>query len=341
MAWQDRPYYRDRPSTGMSPLLWLLAGSMPLFRLFGINVRAHASLVILIALGLLMNLAEWELWATGLSMLFLCVLLHELGHCFATRAVGGSADEVLLWPLGGLAYTSPPHRPLPTFLSLAAGPATNLLLYFASAAALLWMQHFPAFIGFFDPSAGAAASHRAAFFVTVFADINLMLLFFNLLPIYPLDGGQMLQSILWPMIGYTRATIVSCWVGIGGACAMVLLGFWGGLWMVLIAISCVMTCLQRLASARATAAEGWEEQPSYLTTAPAPARRHHRQGRFGTWKARRQIRHDQAEQGRIDRILEKVSLHGMHSLSWLEKRALRKATERQRAREMEDARRQW
>lgn len=322
----------------MSPLLWLMTGSVPLFRAFGVSVRAHVSLLLVVALTLLGDLQHWEVLSVGLSMLFLSVVLHEFGHCFATRAVGGTADEVLLWPLGGLASTSPPHRPLATFISVAAGPATNLLLYLAAAATLLAMNHYPQFILLFDPR--AATSYQAALYIAIFADLNLALFLFNLLPIYPLDGGQMLQSILWPMLGYVRASIVSCWVGIAGATTMVLLGFWVGLWMLFIAISCVIVCVQRLAYMRAAAAEGLEYEPSYVVSSPSPRRRR-RASRFATWKTRRQIRQDQAEQERIDRILEKVSLHGMHSLSWREKRALRKATRRQREREVEDARRNY
>ena len=48
MAWQDRSYYRDRPPTGANPLMWLLTGSVRLFRAFGIEVRAHASLLLLV-----------------------------------------------------------------------------------------------------------------------------------------------------------------------------------------------------------------------------------------------------------------------------------------------------
>src|SRR5450432_1407745 len=123
MGYQDRPYYRDRGS-GASPLMWILSGSVPLFTVFGIRVRAHASLIILIALELIFASSKSGLGAKNavfsMSILFLSVLLHEFGHCFGARWVGGEADEILMWPLGGLAMISPPHRPWAQFIATAA-----------------------------------------------------------------------------------------------------------------------------------------------------------------------------------------------------------------------------
>src|SRR5262245_25708971 len=96
------------------PLSW----SFPVARLFGITVRIHF-LFPLVALGLIGRAASLDKLGMGLwvdaamlmGLLFLTVLLHEFGHCFAARHVGGDASEVLLWPLGGLAYCDVPHNP--------------------------------------------------------------------------------------------------------------------------------------------------------------------------------------------------------------------------------------
>src|SRR5258707_11957965 len=118
MGWQDRSYYRDSGSNSGNPLMWLMTGSVPLFTAFGIRVRAHASLVILIVLVLLFGLGQgftWQDRVQSMSILFTIVLLHEFGHCFTARWVGGEANDILMHPLGGLAFTRPPHRPLPEF----------------------------------------------------------------------------------------------------------------------------------------------------------------------------------------------------------------------------------
>ena len=70
----------------------------------------------------------WQVRAETMSIYFVIILLHEFGHCFAGRWVGGEADEILMTPLGGLAFARPPKRPLPTFITVAAG---NSLYAFA------------------------------------------------------------------------------------------------------------------------------------------------------------------------------------------------------------------
>src|SRR5579862_47844 len=126
MAWQDRHYYRDRGNSPTNPLMWLFAGSVPLFTVFGIRVRMHASMLLLIVLGLATSGMQGGLGVSnamiGSLVLFTIVLLHEFGHCFAARWVGGEANDILMWPLGGLAYCDAPRRPWPQFVTAAGGP---------------------------------------------------------------------------------------------------------------------------------------------------------------------------------------------------------------------------
>src|SRR5678816_3162294 len=92
MAFQDRPYYREPSGTAGNPLMWLLMGSVSLGRWFGIEVRIHASLIVLVALALLMpgGLGGPFNSVTFCVVLFGIVLLHEFGHCIASRMVGGN-----------------------------------------------------------------------------------------------------------------------------------------------------------------------------------------------------------------------------------------------------------
>src|SRR5207248_2026466 len=119
--------------------------------------------------------------------LFTVVLLHEFGHAFACRSVGGRADQIVLWPLGGVAFVQPPPRPGAVLWSIAAGPLVNVLLLPATLALRLgggvlgWAQSSPDLFQFAEVVFG----------------INLLLLLFNLIPIYPLDGGQIVQALLW------------------------------------------------------------------------------------------------------------------------------------------------
>ena len=113
MAWQDRSYYRDSGQGSSNPLMWLLTGSVPLFTAFGIRVRMHVSLLVLLVISLLTAEFQGGLgWKNALTFdvtLFAIVLLHEYGHCIAGRSVGGEAKDILLWPLGGLAFVDAPN----------------------------------------------------------------------------------------------------------------------------------------------------------------------------------------------------------------------------------------
>src|SRR5262245_59066634 len=114
------------------PFTW----SLPFGRMFGITIRIHILFPIFILIMWLQaatkkpdpghNFALQMLAVMGL--LFISVLIHEFGHCFAARSVDGDANEVLLWPLGGLANCDVPNTPRAHFLTAAGGPLANLLL---------------------------------------------------------------------------------------------------------------------------------------------------------------------------------------------------------------------
>src|SRR4029079_19780535 len=110
--------------------------------------------------------------------LFAIVMLHEFGHVLACRSVGGIAEQIVLWPLGGVAIVDPPARPGATLWSIAAGPLVNVALAPILGALTVLI-----------PSAVAPDIHAFLRSLTV---INVGMLFFNLLPIFPLDGGQIL-----------------------------------------------------------------------------------------------------------------------------------------------------
>jgi stage IV sporulation protein FB len=339
MAFQDRPYYREGGGSTGNPLLWLVSGSVPLFNVFGIYVRAHASLIVTIALVLLFGLGQgftWQDRVQSMAILFLIVLLHEFGHCFTARWVGGEADEILMHPLGGLALTRPPHRPLPMFLTVAGGPAVNVLICLI-AGTLLWALfgwlpwnpfRFHA-IGGFESWLNV---WRYAFWIY---QVSLMLLAFNLLPIFPLDGGQMLQAVLWPKFGYYRSMNFACITGMIGAVlgGMVALAN-SNLMLAIIAMMGFMTCLNMRRQLLAAGPYAFSEQDDFSAAYEAQTVRRRKPSRWAVRRVNKAARAERIEQQKIDVILAKVSAHGMNSLTWWEKRTLRKATERQRQAEM-------
>jgi hypothetical protein len=166
--------------------------------------------------------------------------------------------------------------------------------------------------------------------------ISYFLLIFNLLPIFPLDGGQMVQALLWPWVGYYKSMNWACITGMIGAVIVFALSL-PTLSLLLMCIA-IFGFLQCLNMRRALLAMGPEESADMTDYSAAydtfmPKRK--RVNRRAAKRAIKLAREERAEREHIDAILAKVSAHGMHSLTWLERRALRKATEHQRRRDME------
>ncbi len=193
-------------------------GAFRLFRVAGIDVFLHWTWLVA-ALYSIQSREGTPFWRVAEYVsLFGIVLLHEFGHAFACRSVGGTADRILLWPLGGIAFVSPPPRPGAVLWSIAAGPLVNVvlapILFGGLAAAKIsgWETNY----------------HDAFTFLDGIAWLNAGLLIFNLMPFYPLDGGQIVQSLLWFVVGRGRSLMIAGWIGaLAGAAflvAMLLLG---------------------------------------------------------------------------------------------------------------------
>jgi Zn-dependent protease len=198
----------------------------------------------------------WNLRWIGL--LFGSVLLHEFGHCFGCRAVGGRADNILMWPLGGLAFCDPPRRPWPEFVTVACGPLVNVLLAGGSYAALLaWLgfERMPVSLNPFEmwrEQAYWLTAHStiARLLADLFV-VNYALLLFNVLLIfYPFDGGRLVQIALWVRLGYQRSMWIATTLGMFGAVGVAAIGLWqfsqgGSLLLTLIGVFGFITCRQQ------------------------------------------------------------------------------------------------
>lgn len=186
----------------------MLAGTFRVGSLKGITIRIHFLFVLLCLLVLLQG-GDTVGSALLLLVLFGSVFLHELGHCFGARAVGGEAHELVLWPLGGFTRMRIPRTAKGEFVSMGAGPATNLALALAGAFGLLVAGLDMPFDRALAVAFGqeAAALHRELLLqITV---TNTLLFGCNVIPTYPLDGGRLLRSMLWPLLGWRRASIAA------------------------------------------------------------------------------------------------------------------------------------
>src|SRR5664279_3199144 len=125
-------------------------GSFRLFCFAGIDVYLHWSWFLIAAYGISIRAGRYSsmIWpALEYIALFVIVLVHEFGHALACRQVGGQANQIVLWPLGGVAYVAPPQRPGATLWSIAAGPLVNVtllpLLYAAGMMARSFRHTMP------------------------------------------------------------------------------------------------------------------------------------------------------------------------------------------------------
>jgi Zn-dependent protease len=193
-------------------------GSIRLFRVAGIDVFLHWSwfLVAIYEVQVWRSVFSSPIWAVLLYLgLFVLVTMHEFGHALACRQVGGRAERIVLWPLGGIAFVSPPPRAGAMLWSIAAGPMVNLLLL----PILTYAQHAAGRAGWVNTNADA-------YLVLLWLwRINLMLLLFNLLPIYPLDGGQIVRALLWFPLGQIRSLFIATGIGFVGGGALLLWAF--------------------------------------------------------------------------------------------------------------------
>ena len=220
-------------------------GSIHLFRFSRINVFLHWSWFLVAAYEISNRKGNYSsvTWnVLEYLALFLIVTLHEFGHALACRQVGGTADTIVLWPLGGVAYVNPPPRPGATLWSIAAGPLVNVALV-------------PIFyvIGTLGRSAGwAQSAPNLDTLIGWLAFVNALLLKFNILPIYPLDGGQILRSLLWFVLGRARSLMVATVIGVLGAAGFIVVAFRAqSVWLGAISVFILMNCWSGLQHARA------------------------------------------------------------------------------------------
>jgi Zn-dependent protease len=211
-------------------------GSIRLFQFSGINVFLHWSWFLVAAYEIQGRAGRYSsiTWnALEYLALFLIVLLHEFGHSLACRQVGGRANQIVLWPLGGVAYVDPPPRPGATLWSIAAGPLVNVALL-----PVLWiLLSVSRSLGWPLTIPDLHALLRSVFY------IDLVLLVFNMLPVYPLDGGQILRSLLWFVMGRARSLMVATVLGLIGAAGFIVFAFWTqSVWYGAMAVFMLMNC---------------------------------------------------------------------------------------------------
>jgi Zn-dependent protease len=229
------------------------SGTFRLFRFAGITVYLHFTWFIMAAYQLAERAHGYSspIWAVSEYLaLFGIVLLHEFGHALACRQTGGEADRIVLWPLGGIAFVNPPPRPGAVLWSIAAGPLVNVAL----------APIFGALVFFARQSADLSPGVLRLFIAIRF--VNYLLLIFNLLPIYPLDGGQIFRALLWFPLGQIRSLKIASVVGLIGGAALALFALWlRSFWVALLAFFLLSQAVNGWRHAKALAPETGTDLP--------------------------------------------------------------------------------
>ena len=197
----------------------MLGWSINLFRVGGIRLAVHFSFLLLLAVNAFDGYADagWPglWWSTALLVaFFVCVVLHELGHCLTAIRFGVHVPRILLLPIGGMAeFDGIPREPRREVLITLAGPAVNFVI-----AALLWAVLPP------EGDPGTADVPTLLESLHLLLRWNLAMGLFNLLPAFPMDGGRLLRAALATRLPYLRATFwaatcgkVLCVLGLGTA----------------------------------------------------------------------------------------------------------------------------
>jgi len=188
---------------------------VPLGRWFKIEVILHFTFVLYVAYGLMHGMH-----VLFMALLFATVLLHEFGHALSCKALGGLAPRIILWPLGGIAFVQPPMNPTAWLITTVCGPLVN---------AILWPTCWALSTYWLDPYFAHTAT-PTPIMVTIdqvcdaMWTINKGLLLFNLIPAYPMDGGRILQEVLWYIVGYGRSLMIAGMIGVVAGGGFVILG---------------------------------------------------------------------------------------------------------------------
>lgn len=206
--------------------------SITLGRLFGTEVRVHLTFFLLLAwFAVLAGSRGGQAAAVDavvfILALFACVLAHEFGHVLVARHFGIGTRDIILLPIGGVARIERmPEKPGQELLIALAGPAVNVVIVLILVGLL----------GVNLNVGPAAVENQTVDFATRIAFVNVMLVVFNLIPAFPMDGGRVLRALLSFRLDRTRATRIAGGIGQAVAFGLGFLGLFGNPLLIFIAL---------------------------------------------------------------------------------------------------------
>ncbi len=214
-------------------------GFLKLGRMAGINIEVHWTFaLLLIWAGFIefQNSGDWERVAINqgfIMVLMACVVLHELGHALTARQFKIKTRKIILLPIGGVATLDKmPEKPGQELLVALAGPAVNVVIAFLLYLVIPIQSYFN-----FDNVVVEELLYEPTFlnFLFYLFVANIMLVVFNLIPAFPMDGGRVLRALLSFSLGRVQATAIAAAIGQALAILFFILGFFVNPFLILIA----------------------------------------------------------------------------------------------------------
>jgi stage IV sporulation protein FB len=335
----------------------LLSWNLPLGRWAGVQVRLHVFFILFAVFALhycTVNPQEGLLWygVAVIVLLYASVLAHEFGHCVAAVKVGGQPEQILLWPFGGLVQINVSRDPGSERIIAVTGPLVNsavcvilapiLLVVHADLTGLFNPIMPPPAVGSFNWIEGL----RLAFW------LNWVLVVVNLLPAYPLDGGRILRSLLWPRFGYRTSVLY-----VARAAKVAAIGIWilayvvhsqpgyqyAMLPLALLGVFLFFSARQEAERLREQDAEedlaGYDFSPGYPSLDQNDPPRRPTPGPVRQWlesrraaRLQRQMQLAEEEERKADEVLARLHESGLNSLSEEDRALLDRVSARLRSR---------
>ena len=293
----------------------------------------------------------WPLGLTVVGILAVSVLLHELGHVVLARLTGGSANEIHLTPVGGLAHVQPGRGTSAQILTASAGPFVNLLVCLtllacfitfpdAYAPETLWGVINPLVL----PVGALSQTHLARDLGLITFFVNWLLLLINLMPIVPLDGGQIVRALLATRIHPELVGRAAVQIGLFFSGVLMLTGLFGDwsavvfLGSILMVVNVIQLFEEQISDEMDDSFLGYDFSEGYTSLdRSAPTSSVPRESQLSPlqrWREQRRLKRELEErqqqveaERQLDSLLAKVHEHGMASLTAREQRLLQQVSD--------------
>jgi Zn-dependent protease len=231
---------------------WLLR-VYTLGQIGGTAVRVHPSVALLVLLlvaqqGRLIDrgVAGYVFAVILVVLLFACVLLHEFGHAFMAQHYKIRVKDITLWPIGGVARVEQmPAKPSAETLVALAGPAVNVAVAVALLPPIVLFSVAFGYDGMDDVLPAAVNSVSPFSLLVWLLLMNVALVAFNLLPLFPMDGGRVLRAGLAAISNREIGTRLAAAIATGVAGFLIIAAVWQGAWTLALVAVFIVVAAQR------------------------------------------------------------------------------------------------